>query len=142
MMGALAVTAGLLLLSLAYASGTAQAGGVNCITGTPTPGEGVGSFSQQIPTCTPTRVRIKTHTPTVTNTPEATDTAAPTNTPVPVPTNTPKPAGSSEGTGVRPPNTGTGDAASGGTAVWALVLGAVLATAGSGTLAMGLRRRP
>ncbi len=95
------------------------------------------------PTTAPTEEsRPKSHTPTVKPT-EAVVTEAPsTSTPVPPTVAAPtRPSGGAEGSGLRPPNTGTGDAGSSGTP-WLLVAGGfALAAFGIGSTAFGLRRR-
>jgi CSLREA domain-containing protein len=86
-------------------------------------------------TATPT-TRLKTHTPTVTRTAEPSNTPPPptsTNTPAP-----PAPTGDRGGV-VRGPDTGSGGA-SGGSPDFGWPI-AMLAAAGAGALAVGLRRR-
>jgi len=141
-------TLGALMMALAFVPiQRVSAGEITCVTGSPTPlpdsQAGVVAAVQELPTCTPTRARIKTHTPT------STPTAAPTDTPLPAtpaptqpaPTAT-KPGGGTEGQGVRPPDTGTGATASGATVDRSLlVLGTLFLALGGGSLLAGVRRR-
>jgi hypothetical protein len=138
---AISIAAGMLLTG----GSTAEAGQQGCIINSPTP-QGTQIITGRIqalqqPICTPTRdVPIKTNTPTPEPTEEATNTPAPvpSNTAVP-PTNTP--SGDAGAGGVTPPNTGTGDAQSTSGAYGILAIGALLALAGAGSLAAGVRRR-
>ena len=146
--GAVAVVAGVLMLGMAYAtSGVVQAGNqvVPCdATATPTQGQlGQIQAFQAAPQCTATPTtprKLRTHTPTVTPTEQLkTATPAPTST-QPAPTNTPKAA--SEGVAVKPPNTGSGNGASGDSmTLWLLGLGGIAVALGGGALAVGVRRR-
>ena len=67
-----------------------------------------------------------------------TATPAPTNTPAP--TSTPK--ATSGNVAVKPPNTGSGNGASGDSmTLWLLGFGGIAAALGGGALAVGVRRR-
>ena len=154
--GAAAVAAGALMISMGYAtSGVVHAGNQVPCGSTPfvpiaTPmieEDSIGSTGPDLTiasqreecTATPTVGRLKTHTPTATSTP-----APKTPTPVPptiAPTNTRAPQNGNEGVSVKPPNTGTGGGASGGTSMWLLMLGAATIVFGGGALVTGMRRR-
>lgn len=90
-----------------------------------------------VPTCTPTRPAY-THTPTPSRTPENTATPGPTDTPAP--TNTPAPQGTPSGSGIEPPNTGTGSDGNGMSLTF-ISIGAALVALGGAGIAFGLKRR-
>ena len=137
-LGAAMLLAGLAVFGtlFSYAAHPAAAGDPT-VTQTCVPG-------QTCQTSTLTPQRIKTHTPTSTATskPVTHTPVPPTGTSVP-PTSVPtRPTGGNEGVAVKPPNTGSGQAASGGaTSIWLIVLGAVLVLAGGATVVTGARKR-
>lgn len=90
-----------------------------------------------VPTCTPTRPAF-THTPTPSRTPEDTATPGPTDTPAP--TNTPAPQGTPSGSGIEPPNTGTGSDGNGMSLTF-ISIGAALVALGGAGIAFGLKKR-
>jgi hypothetical protein len=127
MIGLLAVIAGATLAGMTLAPKEAAAGFVSTATPTPAPQEIVRSAT---PTASATMTATHTPQPVI----------AATNTPVPPAPSATTPGGGAAGSGLKPPNTGNGPA---GSAVNWLALGgaAMLILAGSGSLAVGARRR-
>lgn len=145
LIGSSVVAAGVLMLGLAYAaSGVVHAGNKVPCDATPfvpTATPDLRVFSQQTPECTATPTpqrKLKTQTPTATNT-ETPKTATPVP-PTVAPTNTPKPSAGNEGVAVKPPNTGSGGGAPGGTD-WFMGLGALLVLLGGGAALVGVKQR-
>lgn len=169
--GLAAVTAGFALIGMSLASNgggaTAFAGEEpdECVTYTPTrtyTHTPMPSYTSSVPTNTPAptntavgqiqsfgnqtpqRTCVNTATPTKTPTLAATstlvpNTAVPTSPPVVA---TATPSGGSQGGGVQPPNTGSGDAGSTGIdSTWFLLAGAALIVVGGGSVLAGARRR-
>jgi len=94
---------------------------------------------QECITPSPTAGKPRTHTPTAEPTEGPTDVPA-TNPPAPpAPTNTS--TGGTQAGGVKPPSTGTGDAAAGGQPWLLIAAGAALAVFGVGATTAGLKRR-
>ena len=81
-----------------------------------------------------------TDTPEPSATPAATNTSPPAATNTAAPPATPTPSGGAGAGGVAPPDTGSGPTDDGVSLSWMMMVGALLAAAGAGTLVYGARR--